>query len=382
MDFSWTDEQMSLRASVLAFVQKQLGDDLRSRDRASEFSRELWNRCAEFGLLGLPIPTEFGGQGADTLTTLLALETLGYGCRDNGLIFSIHAHLWSASTPILRFGTDAQRQRYLPGLCDGSLIGVQGMTEPQTGSDAFAVATRAVLDGDTYVLSGNKTLITNAPVADVFVVFAVTAPAHGALGISAFLVDRETPGLSVGRPFAKMGLRTSPMSELFFDECRVPATQMLGKSGNGMSIFNHSIDWERACILASAVGTMQRQVEESVEFAKTREQFGAPIASFQGVSHRIADMQVRLDAARLLLYRAGWVRERSTRSPMTESAIAKLFISEAWVQTSLDAMYVRGGAGYLEETEAERDVRDALASRFYSGTSDIQRNLIARGLGL
>jgi alkylation response protein AidB-like acyl-CoA dehydrogenase len=382
VDLSWSDEQLRLRDAVLSFAQRELADDVAARDGSETFPHDLWGRCAKFGILGLPVPEEHGGQGADVMTTLLALETLGYGCRDNGLIFSINAHMWSSAMPILRFGTAEQKAAYLPGLCDGSLIGVQGMTEPDTGSDAFALATRADDDGDGFVLNGSKTFITNAPVADIFVVFAATNPALGALGLSAFLVDRATPGLTVGRPLHKMGLRTSPMSELFFDDCRLDRSRLLGRTGNGIAIFNHSIDWERACILAAAVGTMQRQVDDSVRYAKERRQFGRPIGDFQAVSNRIADMQVRVDASRMLLYRAGWAKQQGVRAPARESATAKLFISEAWVQTSLDAMYLRGGSGYLVESEVERDVRDALASRIYSGTSDIQRNIISKSLGL
>jgi alkylation response protein AidB-like acyl-CoA dehydrogenase len=382
VDLSWSDEQLRLRDAVLSFAERELADDVTARDGSETFPHDLWGRCAKFGILGLPVPEEHGGQGADVMTTLLALETLGYGCRDNGLIFSINAHMWSSAMPILRFGTAEQKAAYLPGLCDGSLIGVQGMTEPDTGSDAFALATRADDDGEGFVLNGSKTFITNAPVADIFVVFAATNPALGALGLSAFLVDRATPGLTVGRPLHKMGLRTSPMSELFFDDCRLDRSRLLGRTGNGIAIFNHSIDWERACILAAAVGTMQRQVDDSVRYAKERRQFGRPIGDFQAVSNRIADMQVRVDASRMLLYRAGWAKQQGVRAPARESATAKLFISEAWVQTSLDAMYLRGGSGYLVESEVERDVRDALASRIYSGTSDIQRNIISKGLGL
>jgi alkylation response protein AidB-like acyl-CoA dehydrogenase len=311
-----------------------------------------------------------------------ALEALGYSCRDNGLIFSIQAHMWSCAMPISRFASGGQRTLWLPGLLDGSLIGVQAMTEPGTGSDAFSLHTRAEQRGDVFVLNGAKTFITNAPVADVFVVFARTDPQLGAMGISAFIVPRSASGVFVGSPFDKMGLETSPMSELAFDDCEVPADALLGHRGSGMTIFNHSIDWERACILASAVGTMQRQVEESVAYAKHREQFGRPIGKFQAISHRIADMQVRLEASRFLLYHAGWKKQHGARVPAMASAVAKLFISEAWVQTSLDALQIRGGAGYMKETQIEQDLRDSIASRIYSGTSDIQRNIIAMGLGL
>jgi alkylation response protein AidB-like acyl-CoA dehydrogenase len=383
MDLSWTEEQLGLRDAIVRFAQKELNKEMVARDAEGRFSRELWVKCAEVGLQGMPLPEQYGGQGADPLTTIMALEALGYGCSDNGLIFAINAHMWSAEMPLLRFGTEEQKQRYLPGMCDGTLIGVQGMTEPGSGSDAFGLKTTAESRGDSYVLNGTKTFITNAPVADVFVIFASTDPKAGALGISAFLVDTGTPGLEVGKPFSKMGLRTSPMSELFFDDCVLPAERMLGKSGNGMAIFNHSIDWERGFILAAAVGTMQRQLETVIQHAKTREQFGQPIGKFQAVSHRIVDMKMRLEAARSFLHQVGWAKLQAegANTPI-ESALAKLYISEAWVQSSLDTLQILGGYGYMTETEVERDIRDALASRIYSGTSDIQRNIIAGRLGL
>ena len=383
MDLSWTEEQLGLRDAIVRFAQNELNKDMIARDAEGRFSRELWVKCAEVGLQGMPLPEQYGGQGADPLTTIMALEALGYGCSDNGLIFAINAHMWSAEMPLLRFGTEEQKQRYLPGMCDGTLIGVQGMTEPGSGSDAFGLKTMAESRGDSYVLNGTKTFITNAPVADVFVIFASTDPKAGALGISAFLVDTGTPGLEVGKPFSKMGLRTSPMSELFFDDCVLPAERMLGKSGNGMAIFNHSIDWERGFILAPAVGTMQRQLETVIQHAKTREQFGHPIGKFQAVSHRIVDMKMRLEAARSFLHQVGWAKLQAegANTPI-ESALAKLYISEAWVQSSLDTLQILGGYGYMTETEVERDIRDALASRIYSGTSDIQRNIIAGRLGL
>lgn len=383
MDFSWTPDQLAFRASLIEFAQDQLAYDMVEADDSGHFSREVWQKCASIGLTGLTLPPEYGGQGADALTTMLALEALGYATKDSGLIFSINAHLWSAAMPILRFASDAHKDRFLPGLASGEIIGVQAMTEPGSGSDAFSLQTMATESGDDYILNGSKTFITNAPVADLFVVFASTDPALKSMGLSAFLVDRDTPGLTVGKTFSKMGLRTSPMSELFFDDCAVPADRLLGKRGNGMAIFNHSIDWERACILASVVGTMDRQVEVAIEYAKQREQFSQPIGDFQAVSHRIVDMKVRTDAARLLLYRAGWAKDQSDGSitPL-ESAMAKLFISEAFVQNSLDILEVHGGYGYMTEAGIERDLRDAIASRIYSGTSDIQRNIIASAIGL
>jgi hypothetical protein len=383
MDLSWSDEQLELRDSIVKFAQKELNHDMVARDAEAHFPRDLWVKCAEVGLHGLPISEAYGGQGADPLTIVLALEAFGYGCRDNGLIFSLNAQMWSAEMPIQRFGNEEQKQRWLPGMCDGSIVGVQGMTEPDSGSDAFSLKTSAEKRGETYVLNGSKTFITNAPIADVFVIFATTNPSAGALGISAFLVETGAPGLQIGKPFSKMGLRTSPMGELYFDDCEIPAENLLGKLGNGMAIFNHSIDWERGFILASAVGTMQRHLEWAIEHATTREQFGQPIGKFQAVSHRIVDMKVRLEAARAFLYQVGWAKlQKDGANTPTESALAKLYISEAYVQSSLDTLQILGGYGYIVETEAEREIRDALASRIYSGTSDIQRNLIAGRLGL
>ncbi len=381
MDFSLTPAQAELRESVIRFARRELDDDVRARDARGEFSRELWQRCARFGIQGLFVPEEYGGSGFDALTTIVALEALGYACRDNGLLFSLNAQMWSCQLPLLRFGREEQKRRYLPRLCDGSMIGIQGMSEPASGSDAFSLRTTAERRGDGYVLSGSKTFITNAPVANVFVIFARTDPAKGFAGLSAFVIERDTPGLDVSREMHKMGLRTSPMGELAFQDCEVPADALLGSLGAGLAIFNTSMDWERCCILACAVGTMQRQLERCVHYAKERKQFGRPIGQFQAVSHRLAEMKVRLETARLLLYKVGWMKAAGKHT-IVESAMAKLYLSECFLHSSLDAVQVFGGYGYMAEYELERELRDAVGSRLYSGTSDIQRNIVAGGLGL
>jgi len=381
MDFSLTDEQRRLRDEIVQFATEELNDDLAQRDRESAFSFESWKKSAALGLQGLPVPEEYGGAGADAITIVVAMEALGYGCRDNGLIFSLNAQMWSCETPIVRFGTDEQKRRYLPELCGGSMIGVQCMTEPGSGSDAFSMRATAKRRDSGFVLNGTKTFITNAPVADVFVVFASTDPAKGFAGISAFVVDRDMPGVSVGAPFHKMGLRTSPMSEVAFTDCAVSADRLLGPAGAGAAIFKYSMDWERSCILASAVGTMQRQLERSIAYAKDRKQFGQPIGRFEAVSHRIAEMKLRLETSRLLVYRLGWLKQNGRPAPL-DSALVKLHLSESFLQNSLDTLQIHGGYGYMTESEIEREVRDAVASRIYSGTSDIQRNLIAAHLGL
>jgi alkylation response protein AidB-like acyl-CoA dehydrogenase len=381
VDFDLTDEQKLYRQTVIEFATRELNHGVAGRDAREEFSRESWKKCADFGLTGLPVPVEYEGQGADALTIAIALEALGYGCRDSGLIFSLNAHMWSAAAPIARFGTAEQKERWLRGMCDGSVIGVQAMTEPGSGSDAFALSTTATGREDDFVLNGSKTFITNAPIADVFVVFATTDRSKGWAGLSAFLVEAGARGVSISEPFDKMGLRTSPMGEVTFDECRVPRANLLGRPGSGMVVFDYSIDWERSFILASAVGTMQRELEQCIAHAKARRQFGTHIGSFQAVAHRIVDMKVRLDAARMLVYRLAWLKAAG-RPAKLESSIVKLYVAEGWLQSSLDQIQIHGAYGYMTEAGLERDVRDAVASRIYSGTSEIQRNLIAHHLGL
>jgi alkylation response protein AidB-like acyl-CoA dehydrogenase len=381
MDFSLSAEQRELKAAAIAFARRELDQDLAKREDASEFPRQAWRACAQFGIQGLPIPAELGGGGADILTTVLVMEALGYGCHDNGLIFSLNAQMWSLELPLVKFGTPAQQRAYLPGLVSGDLIGVHAMTEPDSGSDAFSMRTRAERRGDHYVLNGTKLYITNAPVADVVLVFASDPGKPGLAGISAFLVDKGTPGFTVTRSLEKMGLRTSPMGEVVLADCRVPAGNRLGPEGAGMAIFNSSMAWERSCILASAVGTMQRQLEACVSYARVRKQFGQPIGKFQSVASKVADMYLRVEAARLLIYQAAWLGQQG-RPAVAEAAAAKLFTSEAWVQSSLDAIQVHGAYGYMKESGIERDLRDAVAGTIYSGTSEIQRVILSRMLGL
>ncbi|HEX8582389.1 MAG TPA: acyl-CoA dehydrogenase family protein [Acidimicrobiales bacterium] len=381
MDFDWTEEQLAFRESVVRFAQRELNDDLLARDAEGGFAHEAWRKLAAFGIQGLPAPKEYGGSEADTLTQALAMEALGYGCRDNGLLFSLNAHLWACQHPVIHFGTEEQKERWLPGLVDGSVVAAHGMSEPGSGSDASSMRTTATPDGDHFVLNGSKIWCTNGPVADLFLVFATLDRARGFLGICAFLVERDTPGFEVGPPIHKMGLRTAPMSELFLDGCRVPAANLLGRRGAGMMVFNSSMDRERSLILACTIGTMERNLERTLEHARTRTQFGSPIGKFQAVSHRVVDMKLRLETARLLLYRLAWTMDRG-RPVGLDAALVKLHLSESFLQSSLDALQLHGGLGYTAEYELERDVRDAVGSRLYSGTSEIQRNLAARHLGL
>ena len=381
MDFSLSAEQQELKEAAVDFARRELDQGLAEREEAGAFSPEAWRACAKFGVQGLPVPAELGGQGADILTTVLVMEALGYGCHDNGLIFSLNAQMWSLELPLVKFGSPAQQQAYLPGLICGDLIGVHAMTEPGSGSDAYAMRTRFERQDDGYLLNGTKLYITNAPVSDVILVFAVDPGKPKVAAISAFLVEKGTPGFTVTRELDKMGLRTSPMGEVVLDDCYVPAANRVGREGAGMAIFNSAMTWERSCILASALGVMRRQVEACTAYARQRKQFGQPIGKFQAVAGQIADMYLRLEAARLLVYQAAWLGQQG-RPALAEAAAAKLFTSEAWVATSLDAIQVHGAYGYMKESGVERDLRDAVASTIYSGTSEIQRVILARMLGL
>lgn len=382
MDFSLTPEQQAFKQSVTDFARRRLAaPDVRDREASGAFWWQGWRQCAEFGIQGLPVPEAYGGAGADIVHCLVAMQALGYGCPDGGLLFALNSHMWTCEIPILQFGTEEQKRAYLPALAAGTRVGGHAMTEPDAGSDAYSVRTTATRRGDRYVLDGTKTMISNAPIADVLLVFATTDRARGWAGITGFLVDRDTPGLTVGAPLDKMGLRTSPTAEVVLEGCEVPASAMLGRVGQGTAIFNAEMEWERSCLFACHLGAMQRQLDTCVRHARDRHQFGQPIASFQAVSHKLADMRVRIELGELILHKVAWLKSRGKRAPM-ESAIAKLFVSESYVQSSLDAIQVHGGYGFMAEYGVERDLRDAVGGKLYSGSSEIQRNIIANLLGL
>jgi alkylation response protein AidB-like acyl-CoA dehydrogenase len=382
MDFALTEDQQIMRDQIIRFARSELNAGVQERDASHEFPRELWSKCGEMGLQGLPVPKELGGIGLDSLSTAMAIEAFGYGCRDGGLVFSICAHLLACVVPVWKNGSEAQKSTILPKLCNGSLIAVNAMTEPGTGSDAFAMSSQAVKDGDGYRLNGTKIFSSNAPVADLALFYALTDPEKGYHGgISAFLVEKGTEGFSVGQTFKKMGLHTSPIGELIFNNVYVPEENLLGQLGGGAVMFSQSMEWERICLVAAHIGTMQRLMEAAIDHAKTRKQFGQTIGKLQAVSHRIVDMKVRLEAARMLCYRGAWNLER-TRAISVEASLVKLFVSESLVQTALDTVRTFGGYGFMAEYDVERSLRDSVGSILYSGTSDMQREIIARWLGL
>lgn len=379
MNFSWTKDQEDRYQAMLSAARASFGQRPPSgRDR---FERSEWRRCGELGLLGLSVPQEHGGQGFDALETAHLVEAFGRGCLDMGIAFSAAAHLFACVMPIVEAGSAEQQHALLPGLCSGALIGANAITESEAGSDVFALKSRAVRDGHSYVINGHKNYVSNGPLADLFLVYAYTNPAHGFMGVSAFLIDRDTPGLRVSEPFVKMGLNSTPGGEITLEDCRVPAERRLGAEGQGAQIFQKSMQWERACLFASYLGMMDRQLEQALEFAKKRRQFGRAIGKHQAIAHTIADMKLRLESARLLLYRGCWLLAQGVDATM-EIALAKLAVSEAAVQSSLDTIQIFGGRGYQVEGGVEGMLRDAIPSTLFSGTSEIQRDLVAKRLGL
>ena len=381
MNFSLSEEQREMHKATIAFAKRELAGNVRAREEKREFHWEGWRKCAEFGIHGLPMPEEYGGMGLDLLTCVVAMEALGYACEDHGLLFAINSNIWTCEFPILKFGSDEQKQRYLPGLINGSLVGGHAMTEPNAGSDAFGIKCRAERMGDQYLLNGTKMFITNAPIADLLLVFAVTDPQKDYAGISAFIVERNTPGFAVGKSEDLMGLKTCPIGEVILKDCIIPESCRLGKEGAGAGIFNAEMELERSCLFATHLGAMERQLEQCIAYANERTQFGRKIGDNQAISNKIALMKVRTELSRLILHKVAWMKSEGQRAPI-ESAISKFYTSESYVQNSLASLHIHGAYGYSTEFGFERQVRDSIAGRIYSGTSEIQLNFISKFLGI
>lgn len=376
MNFELTDQQKKIRSEVIGFAKNKLSGSLVVDDQQSKFNHEDWKIIAEFGLFKGFAPKEYGGSGWDTITKVVALEAFGYGCRDNGLALGVGIVCWPSLMPILSLGTEQQKQHYIPKMIAGNCLPTNAISEPESGSDAVSMETTAIKTADGYVINGHKCFIGFGPIADLFILFAKTDESLGPWGISAFLIDSSTPGVVRSENKEKMGLRTLPFGDIHFDNCLIPESARLGEEGIGFSLFNESMEWERCFILAPQVGAMARQLEQCIEFSQKRKQFGKSIINFQSVSNRIADMQVRLETSKLLLYKVAMLKNKG-ESAALEAAMAKLSISEAFLASSLDAVRIHGARGYLVENEVERDLRDATASVIFAGTSDIQRNVIA-----
>ncbi|ASU81456.1 acyl-CoA dehydrogenase [Nocardiopsis gilva YIM 90087] len=375
MDFEWSEEDNE------AYERIRVGAEALTTGPDEYFTRDEWKRCAELGITGLCVPVASGGGGLGFLSTARATEALGRGCSDMGLVFGVLAHLFACSMPIVEFSGPELRERALPRLASGEWIGANAITEEAAGSDVMAMAARARRLGEHYVLDGVKSFVSNGPVADLFLVYAVTDPAMGHMGVSAFAVERDTPGLVAEGPFAKTGLRRCPAGAVRLENCRVPASHRLGEEGQGGAIFQRSMSWERTCLFAAYLGQTERLLERCVARARERRQFGRAIGSNQAMSHRIAEMRVRLEACKLLLWRACWLLDQG-RPARLEVAVAKHEIAEGAVRGALDAMRIFAGEGVRAESDVGRGLDDALPALFFSGTSEMQLEMIAKELGL
>jgi alkylation response protein AidB-like acyl-CoA dehydrogenase len=376
MDFSWTKEQLELFEKAKVFSQENLNEQVSNNDRNNIFPAEEWKKCADFGVLGLPFDKQYGGGAFDTLTTVLILEGVGYGCKDNGLPFSLNSQLWSTQVAINAFGTEDQKQKYLKKLISG-VIGAFGITEEGSGSDTYALEMTAEKVAGGYKLNGEKHYITLAPICEIAVVFATTNPKLGRWGITAFIVDKTMPGFTTSDIRDKVGMRTTPMGNLYLKDCFVPEENRLGKEGSGLSLFSSAMESERGYIFASQIGRLEKQLELSIAYANSRKSFGQSIGKNQSISNRIANMRLRLETSKMHLYKVAYL-DKNNLPLMQEAAMAKLYISEAFVESSMDFIRIFGAKGVVTEYEIERDLRDGLGGLIYSGTSDIQRNIIAK----
>lgn len=380
MDLDLSPDQLQLVDAMRSAVAAELGGPAPA-DRATAFDRERWRAAGQLGLLGLCLPAEHGGGGLGALDTALCLEAFGYACPDMGLVFGASAHLLACALPIAKHGTKEARDELLQPLARGELVAANAITEDDAGSDISAQRCEAERQPGGYVLSGEKSFASNAPVADVLVTYAVSDPDAAFLGMTAFAIPSATPGVTRGAPMAKMGLEGCLAGRVAFAGCTVPERYRLGCEGQGGAIFQDSMGWERTCLFAAYVGLMERQLEACVAHVRERRQFGRRLSAFQAVTHRVADMVGRMEAARLLLYRACWLKDAG-REDVTATALAKVAVSEASVANSLDAVQLFGGRGFLAADGVEEQLRDCVPTTIFSGTSEIHRELVARERGL
>ncbi|HEV8336042.1 MAG TPA: acyl-CoA dehydrogenase [Candidatus Polarisedimenticolia bacterium] len=378
MDFSLTEEQALIRDTVRDFVASEVLPAAGEMDRECRFPSEAIARMSELGLLGMAIPEAYGGSGLNSLSMAVAVEELARGSASLAVTVSVSNSVCAG--PIARYGTEAQRRLYLPRLASGEILGGFSLTEPDSGSDAAHLRTRAERDGDFYLLTGDKAWVTNVQVGRLFVVLAATDPAQGSRGITAFLVERDFPGFSFGKVEDKMGLRSSLTGGIELQECRVPAANRLGEEGQGFKIAMTTLDGARIGIGAQAVGIARGCLEDSIAFARQRRAFGKSIAEFQAIQFMLADMRTAIDSARLLVHRAAWLKDHQREPFSREASMAKLFATEMVNRVAYDAVQIHGAYGYSREYPVERYFRDARVTTIYEGTSEIQRLVIARKL--
>ena len=374
MNFNFTDEQKLLKKLYKEFTENEVEPIAGEIDEEERFPVETVEKMKNNGMLGIPFPKKYGGQGGDNQAYVMLVEELSKACGTTGVIVSAHTSLCCA--PIYEFGTEEQKQKYLVPLAKGEKLGAFGLTEANAGTDAAGQQTKAVLDGDHYILNGSKIFITNAANADIFIVMAMTDKSKGTRGISAFIVEKDYEGFSIGKKELKMGIRGSATCELIFEDVKVPKENLLGREGKGFSIAMKTLDGGRIGIAAQALGIAQGAIDETVKYVKERKQFGRPIAKFQNTQFQLADMQTKVDAARLLVYRAAFNKDNKL-AYSNEAAMAKLFASEISMEVTTKAVQLHGGYGYTREYPVERMMRDAKITEIYEGTSEVQKMVVS-----
>ena len=381
MDFSIPPEVLEFKDSVRDFARTEVAPSTEERDLNGTWDPEIWKKMGKMGLLGLSTPEEYGGSGADCLTTSIAHEAFAEGSNDGGVTLSLGAHAIIGTMPIALLGTEEQKKKYLPKLATGEWTGGLGLTEPGSGSDAAgSMETRAVKKGDRYILNGTKMFITNGPIGDVFIIMAVTDKKRGPMGVSVFIVEKNFPGFSVGKQLHKMGMRTSTTSELIFEDMEVPAENMISKEHSGFArVGRATLEWERTVLVAATLGNMQSMLDAAVSHAKVRKQFGEPIIRFQAIQDKIAEARMRLDAARLMIYQSAIAKDKGLSAPI-ESSAAKNFVTESAIKLGYDLGQVFGGYCFLAEYPIERAYRDLRLGTLGGGTSEIMRNIISANI--
>lgn len=374
MQFQLSEEHEMIRKMVRDFAGKEIAPTVEERDEEERFDREIFQKMAELGLTGIPWPEEYGGIGSDYVSYCIAIEELSRVCASTGVTLSAHTSL--AGWPVYKFGTEEQKQKYLKPMAQGEKIGAYGLTEPGSGSDAGGMKTIARKVGNEYILNGSKIFITNAGIADVYIVIAVTDPLSRKNGITAFIIEKDFPGFSIGKKEKKLGIRSSPTAEIIFEDCRVPEENVLGKEGEGFKVAMMTLDGGRNGIAAQAVGIAQGALDAAVGYAKERQQFGKSISANQGISFKLADMATAIEASRLLTYQAAWL-ESNGLPYGKESAMSKLFASDTAMKVTTEAVQIFGGYGYTKDYPVERFMRDAKITQIYEGTNEIQRMVIS-----
>ena len=378
MEFSFTEEQLMFKEQVIRFARNEIAPRCQEHDLQGEFDFQSFRKLGDFGILGLHFPAELGGSDADVVTTVLAGEALGEAGVDGGLTLAYGAHTFLCADTIFTHGSEAQKKKYVPKLASGEWIGCMGLTEPNAGSDVASISTRAERKGDRYVLNGNKMFITNGPIADVAVIYAKTGKDLKHAGVSAFVVDKGTPGFSAGKNLIKMGVRSSHTSELVFEDCEIPAENLIGQEGAGFLMAMQTVEWDRSALLSPFIGGMTYVLEKCLKYSRERYQFGRPIGQFQAIKHKLADIKIFLEAARSLCYRIAWCKDQGRPLNFLEAAVAKLFVGDWSLGPANDAMVLHGGYGYCHEYEVERYFRDSRLAPIGGGTSEIQKRVIAK----